>query len=98
MANSVQKDHVGGGVPKTPTVCTSPHNSADNISDNDDVIVRPTALSDHAPSVKRVLEEVRTMNTVKMTISLNKQNSQTSKGGLTTQQSNGGHGGRRKSR
>ena len=69
MANSVQKDHVGDGVPESPTVCTSPHDSADNISDDDDVGVRPTALSDRAPSVERVLEEVRAVDIVKMTIS-----------------------------
>ena len=69
MANSVQNDHVGDGVPETPTVCTSPHDSADDLSDNDDVVGRPTALSDRAPSVERVLKEVRAMDIVKMTIS-----------------------------
>ena len=94
MANPVQKDHVGDGVPKPPSVCTFPHNSADNISDNDDVVVRPTALLDRSPSVERVLEEVRAMDIVKMTISLSKRDSQKSEGGLATQQSNGGRGGR----
>ena len=54
MANSVQKDHVGDGVPETPTVCTSPHDSADDISDNNDVGVRPTTLSDRALFVEDV--------------------------------------------
>ena len=58
-----------GSVPETHTVCTSPHDSADNLSNNNDVVGRPTALSDRAPSVERVLEEVRAMDIVKMTIS-----------------------------
>ena len=98
MNNSVQNDHVGDGMPETPTVYTSPHDSADKVSDNDNLVGRPTALLDRAPSVERILEEVRAMDIVKMTISLNKRNSRTSKGGLTTQQSNGGRGGRRKGR
>ena len=65
MANSVHNDHVGDGVPETPTVCTSPHDSADDISDNDDVVGRPTALSDRAPSVESVLKEVRAMDIAK---------------------------------
>ena len=69
MANSVQNDHVGDGMPKTPTVRTSPHDSADDLSNNNDVVGRPTALSDRALSVKRVLNEVRVMDIVKMTIS-----------------------------
>ena len=94
MTNSVKKDHVRDGVPETPTVCTSPYDSADNLSDDNDVGVRPTALLDRAPSVERVLNEVRAMDIVKMTISLNKRDSRTSNGGLTTQQSNGGRGDR----
>ena len=56
-------------MPETPTVCTSPHDSADDVSDDDGVVGRPTALSDSAPSVERVLNKVRAMDIVKMTIS-----------------------------
>ena len=49
--DSVEKDHVSNGVPETPTVYAYPHDSDNDLSDNDD-------LSDRSPSVERVLKEV----------------------------------------
>ena len=58
--DSVEKDHVRDGMHETPTVYASPHDSDNNLSDNDDLEienVRPTVLSDRAPSVEHVLKE-----------------------------------------
>ena len=65
MANSVQKDHVRDDVPETPTVCTFSHDISDDLSDDDDVSLRPTALLDRVPSVESVLKEVRAMDIAK---------------------------------
>ena len=58
---SVEKDHVRDGVHETPTVCVSPHDSDDDLSDGDDLEignVRPAVFSDRAPSVERVIKDV----------------------------------------
>ena len=66
MADSVGTHHVGGVLQDSPTVCGSLHDADNGIShEGDGEGGHYLALSDRAPTVQRVLSEIRTSDIVK---------------------------------
>ena len=66
MTDPVGTHHVGGVLQDSPSVCGSPHDADDNIShEGNGEGGHCMVLSDRAPTVQRVLSEIRASDIVK---------------------------------
>ena len=66
--DSVETDHVVGGVPDSPTVCASSHDAnddSDTLCEDEDEVEQFSTLSGRAPTVQRVIDEIKSSALVK---------------------------------
>ena len=66
--DSVETDHVVGGVPDSPTVCASSHDAnddSDTLCGDEDEFEQFSTFSDRAPAVQSVIDEIKSSALVK---------------------------------